>query len=228
EEFEIVRRMGVNPPEASAVLTTEEFLDLQRSVEEVYVDPRVADYAVRIVLATRYPNDHALPMLAPYIAFGASPRASLGLVAAGRALALMRGRNFLLPQDVFDIAPEVLRHRIVMSYEALADGITVEQILDQLLGTVGAPRIVPGQDESAAAAYASIPAPTAPGVAPAAYPSAPPGAPMPSALTPVQLPPPMPTPNPVPMSAPSAEYPPTAGSIDDLTPGPIAGERPAS
>ena len=212
EELEVVRRMGVNPPEADAVLSVESFLDLQQAAKEIHVDPRVADYAVRLVLATRNPSEHGLAMLDPYIAFGASPRASLGLVAAGRALALMRGRTFLLPQDVFDVAPEVLRHRIVLSYEALADGITVTNVLDQLLGTVGAPRIVPAQDETAqVSADAVVPAPV-----PAAYAYAPT--------------PPQPAPygaDPTAFGYPAAP-PPPPGAIDDLTPGAATGERPAS
>jgi MoxR-like ATPase len=203
EELEIVRRMGVNPPQAQAVLTSEDFVRLQQAAENIHVDPRVADYAVRLVLATRFPSDHGLSMIDPYIAFGASPRASLGLVAAGRALAMMRDRSFLLPQDIFDVAPEVLRHRIVLSYEALADNVTISNVLDQILGTVGAPRIVPGQDETAH--MSATPA--------AAYP------PPPNTM----LPPPAPVTPPAPPQsmAPTSANP----SIDDLTPN--AGEQTA-
>ena len=80
------------------------------------------------------------------IAFGASPRASLGLVAAGRATALLRGRDYLLPQDVFDVAPEVLRHRVVPSFDALAEGIAPDQLVNRVLSTVVAPRVAPSQD----------------------------------------------------------------------------------
>jgi MoxR-like ATPase len=88
-----------------------------------------------------------MPDLDDLIAFGASPRASLALVAGGRALALLRGRTYTLPQDVFDVAPEVLRHRLVLSYEALARDLTPDHILARLLGTVAAPRIAPSQDQ---------------------------------------------------------------------------------
>ncbi len=109
-------------------------------------DHGVAEYAVSLVLATREPVAFGLPELAQYLAFGASPRASLGLVKGARALALLRGRSYALPQDVFDIAPDVLRHRLVLSYEALAQGLTEEHLLARLLSTVPAPRVSPTQD----------------------------------------------------------------------------------
>jgi len=107
------------------------------------------DYAVRIVLTTREPAERGLPEVAPHLAFGASPRASLGLIAAGRALALIRNRNYVLPQDVFDVASEVLRHRLVLSYEALADGVTPDDIVGRVIATVVAPRVAPSQDRTA-------------------------------------------------------------------------------
>jgi MoxR-like ATPase len=109
----------------------------------------VQEYAVNLVVATREPGRFGRSDLEPMITYGASPRASLGLVAAGRALALLRRRSYVLPQDVFDVAPEVLRHRLVLSYEALAEGIDVERILAQLLSTVVAPRLTPTQDPTA-------------------------------------------------------------------------------
>ena len=146
EEVEIVQRMGVDPPHAAQVLTADDLLGLQALADEVFAHRAVVDYAVRIVLATRYPAEHGLADLAGLIAFGASPRASLGLVAAGRALALLRGREYLLPQDVIDIAADVLRHRVVLSYEALAEGIEVEQVVARLIATVPQPRVAPSQD----------------------------------------------------------------------------------
>ena len=107
----------------------------------MYVDRGVVDYAVNLVLATRDPANYGLADIEPLIDYGASPRASLGLVAAGRALALLRGRRYALPQDVFDVAPEVLRHRLVLSYEALAQGLTADQICARVLSTVPAPRV---------------------------------------------------------------------------------------
>lgn len=146
QEIEIVTRMGVKPPVASQVITPEHLRDLQERTDHVYVDVAVADYAVRLVLATRDPAAYGLDVLAPYLTYGASPRASLGLVAAGRALAFLRGRPYVLPQDVFDVAPDVLRHRLVPSYEALAESITPDQILAKVLSTVPAPRIAPSED----------------------------------------------------------------------------------
>ncbi len=138
EEVEIVHRMGVNPPQPTQVLSAEEVLGLQAAADAVYADPGVVDYAVNVVFATREPAIHGLSDLTGMIAYGASPRASLGLVAAGRALALLRGRDYVLPQDVFDVAPDVLRHRLVLSYEALADGIDVDDVLVRVLSTVPA------------------------------------------------------------------------------------------
>jgi len=145
EEVEIVYRMGVTAPQAGEVLTLEELIHLQQAAKAVYVDRAVVDYAVTVVLATRYPGNYTLSDLAPLLTYGASPRASLGLIAAGRALALMRGRTYILPQDVFDVAPDVLRHRLVLSYEALAQGTTADQILARVLSTVPAPRIAPAE-----------------------------------------------------------------------------------
>jgi MoxR-like ATPase len=146
DELEIVRRMSVRPPRAERVLDPEALRGLQATADAVFVHHAVADYAVHLVLATRAPAEYGLEELEPLIAFGASPRASLGLVAAGRALALLRGRDYLLPQDVFDVAPEVLRHRVVPSFDALADGIVPDQLVNRVLATVVAPRVAPSQD----------------------------------------------------------------------------------
>ena len=146
EEADIVRRMGVSPPRAAQVLDPSALEELQRSADEVFVHDGVLDYAVRLVLATRSPAEHGLPDLAPLIAHGASPRATLGLVAAGRALAMLRSRGYVLPQDVFDVAPEVLRHRVLLSYEAIADGIGPDEVVNRVLSTVVAPRVAPSQD----------------------------------------------------------------------------------
>ena len=133
EELEIVRRMSVRPPRAERVLDPESLRGCRRTADAVFVHNAVADYAVHLVLATRAPAEYGLAELAPLIAYGASPRASLGLVAAGRALALLRGRDYVLPQDVFDVAPEVLRHRVVLSFDALADGIDPDQVVKRVL-----------------------------------------------------------------------------------------------
>ncbi|MBI2709062.1 MAG: MoxR family ATPase [Actinobacteria bacterium] len=143
EEVEIVYRMSVDPPEPHEVLSLEDLIRLQRAASEVYVDRAVVDYAVTLVLASSYPDKYTLSDLSPLLTYGASPRASLGLIAAGRALALLRGRSYALPQDVFDVAPDVLRHRLVLSYEALAQGVDADQVLARILSTVPAPRIAP-------------------------------------------------------------------------------------
>ena len=146
EEVEIVQRMGVSPPAPAQVLDLDEVVRLQGSARELYVDRGVIDYAVSLTMATRQPGAYHLADVAEYIAYGASPRASLGLIAAGRALAMLRGRGYVLPQDVFDVAPEILRHRIVLSYEALAQELSSDQIINRILATVPAPRIAPSQD----------------------------------------------------------------------------------
>ena len=151
EEVEIVQRMGVEPPVPTQILDLEELRQLQHATRQVYVDRGVIDYAVSLTIATREPAAYQLPDIAEFISYGASPRASLGLVAGGRALALMRGRRYVLPQDVFDVAPEILRHRIVLSYEALAQDLTTDMIINRILGTVPAPRIAPSQDPTAPA-----------------------------------------------------------------------------
>ncbi len=156
EETEIVRRMSVDRPQAAAVLTAEGLVTLQATADRVFVHDAVVDYAVRLVHATRDPAASGVADVAPHVAHGASPRASLGLVAAGRALALLRGRDYVLPQDVYDVARDVLRHRVLLSYEALADGVTAEDVVERVVRTVLAPRVSPGQ-----AADATAPAPPA-------------------------------------------------------------------
>jgi MoxR-like ATPase len=145
EEREIVYRMGVNPPTAQQILDPVTLLRLQESADAVFVHSALVDHAVRLVLATRAPAEHGLGDVAGMIAYGASPRASLGLVAATRALALMRGRDYALPQDLHDVAPDILRHRLVLSYDALADGVPAEYIVDRVLATVPLPTVSPRQ-----------------------------------------------------------------------------------
>ena len=143
EEMEIVKRMGTSVPHAEQVLDPESILAWQQRARDMIVDQGVLDYAVNLVLATRNPGAFGMSDLGQYIDYGASPRASLGLVAAGRALAALRGRDYVVPQDVFDIAPDVLRHRIVPSYEALAVDIDVEHLLHRILATVPAALVSP-------------------------------------------------------------------------------------
>jgi MoxR-like ATPase len=145
EELEIVRRMSVHRPVADQVLTLDELLGLQEVVDDVFVHHAVAEYAVRLVMATRQPETWGLPTLAPLIAHGASPRGSLGLVQGARALAVLRGRDYVLPVDVSDLAVDVLSHRIVLSYEALADEVTGSRIVRDVLEAVTPPQIAPSQ-----------------------------------------------------------------------------------
>jgi MoxR-like ATPase len=145
EEVEIVQRMGTAAPEAQQVVTLDQVRQLQAAAERVYVDRSVLEYAVNLVLCTRTPETFGLAELRSYIELGASPRASIGLIRGGRALAMLRGRNYLTPQDVFDVAPEILRHRLLLSYEALAQDIDVEQVVNRILSTVPAPRVSPTQ-----------------------------------------------------------------------------------
>ena len=139
EEIEIVRRMGVDPPSATQVLSAADLVALQAAADSVFVDNGSADYAVRLVAATRMPSAAGIDDIEPYLAYGASPRGSLGLVAAARGLALLRGRDYAVPQDVFDVAGDVLRHRLVLSYEGLAEGITADHILHRVLSVIPAP-----------------------------------------------------------------------------------------
>jgi len=170
EEVEIVQRMGVAPPEPSESLSIEGLAHLQSEADRVFVAREVVDYAVNLVFATREPERFGMADLGEFLQYGASPRASLGLVAAGRALALLRGRSYVLPQDIYDVAPDIFRHRMVLSYEALARDITVNDVLGRVLSTVPAPRVAPSQDASAH--HAPGPTPPAPTAAqPAAMPA---------------------------------------------------------
>jgi MoxR-like ATPase len=157
EEREIVYRMGVSPPEPSAIFTPGELIGLQRKADQVFVHNALVDYTVRLVLATRTPADHGIPDIAPLIQYGASPRASLGIVRATRALALMRGRDYALPQDVQDVAPDILRHRLVLSYDALADDVPADHIVARVMASVPLPTVAPRQSASPTPAPASGP-----------------------------------------------------------------------
>jgi MoxR-like ATPase len=145
EEREIIYRMGVDVPVANAVISTDELQRLQDTASRVFVHHAVVDYVVRLVVATRHPGENGLPDVAQWISYGASPRASLGLIAAGRAMALLRGRDYVLPQDVLDIAADVLAHRLVLSYDAIADGVPAAHAVRRLLQTVPLPQVAPRQ-----------------------------------------------------------------------------------
>ncbi len=145
EEREIIYRMGGTPPVAQTVLGPDDVRRLQRTAQEVFVHHALVDYVVRLVVATRAPRDHGMPDVAGWVAYGASPRASLGLIAASRALALVRGRDYVLPQDVLDVTADVLRHRLVLSYDALADGVPADHVVKRILQTVPLPQVTPRQ-----------------------------------------------------------------------------------
>ena len=145
EEREIIYRMGVEPPTANPVISTDELQRLQATAGRVFVHHAIVDYVVRVVVATRHPGEHGMPDVAAWVAYGASPRASLGLVAASRSLALLRGRDYVLPQDVLDIASDVLAHRMVLSYDAIADGISSLHAVRRVLQSIPLPQVAPRQ-----------------------------------------------------------------------------------
>ena len=142
EEFVIVERMTGALQAVQKILTLEQLHKLQKEADKVYVDPALMEYAVRIVTATRNPKDVGLQELERYVMFGASPRASINLILTGRALAFVRGRNYALPQDVLDMALDVMRHRIVLTYEALSDNVSGDDILKRILDRIPIP-VVP-------------------------------------------------------------------------------------
>ncbi len=139
EEFVIVERVTGLAQDVAAVATTDELAALQRECRAGYVDPSLMQYAVRLVAATRTPERFGIKDLARYVTFGASPRATIHLVEAARALAFLRGRAYVLPQDVTDLAPDVLRHRLSLSYEALADAVTPDQLIGRIMQQIPAP-----------------------------------------------------------------------------------------
>jgi MoxR-like ATPase len=145
EEMEIVRRMSVRAPRAEEVLTLEDLVALQEVADDVFVHHAIAEYAVALVMATREPATWRVPELGPLIAVGASPRGSLGLVRAARALALLRGRQYVVPNDVADLAVEVLAHRMVLTYEAVADGVRAEDLVGKILASLPQPSVAPSQ-----------------------------------------------------------------------------------
>jgi MoxR-like ATPase len=139
EEFVIVERITGSGAAVAAVATTEQLRALQHECRTGYVDPSIIQYAVRVAAVTRNPTRYGLGDLARYVSYGASPRASIHLIEAARALGYLRGRAYVLPEDITDVAPDVLRHRLVLSYEALADGTTADQVIRRILHHVPAP-----------------------------------------------------------------------------------------
>ncbi len=141
EEVTVVERMAVQHPEVQPVIGAGDLLEMQRIADAVYVHPKLMEYAVTLANATRRPKDFGLADLVPYVSYGSSPRASLNMIIGAKALGLVRGREYVLPEDVRDIAPEVMRHRLVLSYEALAQNITGDHIVSQILEHVPTPRV---------------------------------------------------------------------------------------
>ncbi|MFE3026700.1 AAA family ATPase [Nocardia tengchongensis] len=157
EEREIIYRMGVTPPEAKRVLDPAELVRLQNVAANTFVHHALVDYVVRVIAATRKPADFGMQDVAGWISYGASPRASLGIIAAARAVALIRGRDYVVPQDVVEVIPDVLRHRLVLSYDAMADEVSPDDVIKRVLQTVGLPQVA-AQANAPAGAPAPMPA----------------------------------------------------------------------
>jgi MoxR-like ATPase len=133
EEFVIVDRVTGVPNDVVPMATTEQLSALQRECRSVYVDPSLKQYAVRLASATRDPDRYGVSDLAKFVSFGASPRASINLIEGARALAFLRGRTYVLPEDATDLVPDVFRHRLVLTYEALAEGVTPDQLIHRIM-----------------------------------------------------------------------------------------------
>jgi MoxR-like ATPase len=144
QEYVVVERMISAPERPEAVIDTATLREYQRAADAVYVDPQIIEYAVKIAAATRDLAGAGHPELARYVSFGASPRASINMVLGAKALAFLRGRDYALPGDAQELAKDVLRHRIVLSYEALADDIAPDALLDPLLQSIALPKVEPG------------------------------------------------------------------------------------
>jgi len=159
EEREIIYRMGVTPPEPKPILEPAELIRLQKLAANTFVHHALVDYVVRVIAATRKPAEFGLDDVAGWIAYGASPRASLGIIAAARAVALIRGRDYVVPQDVVEVVPDVLRHRLVLSYDALADEVSPDDVIRRVLQTVGLPQVATQANAPAQGGPAPMPAP---------------------------------------------------------------------
>ncbi|MGW4410670.1 AAA family ATPase [Nonomuraea sp. NPDC004702] len=142
EEQAIVERALRPPDPPQPTVTTAELMEMRARARQVYVDPSIVDYAVRVVAVTRSPGTAGLGELERYVTYGASPRASIALVTGARALAFLRGRDYVLPDDLSELALDVLRHRLVLSYEALADDVDADTIVSRVLGAVRTPDVV--------------------------------------------------------------------------------------
>ena len=139
EEFVIVDRVTGIPNDVVPIATTDQLNALQRECQNGYVDPSLKQYAVRLASATRDPDRYGVGEMSKYLSFGASPRASIHLIEGARALALLRGRTYVLPEDVKDLVPDVFRHRLVLTYEALTEGMTPDHLIRRIMERIAAP-----------------------------------------------------------------------------------------
>jgi MoxR-like ATPase len=151
EELTVVARSLDRAPSLEPVLSLDELRALQAMVATVFVDPALISFAVDLATATRRPAEHGIPQIAPYISYGASPRGPISVIAAARALALIRGREYVTPGDVEAVVRDAFRHRLVLSYQALAEEITADRVLDEVLAHVPTPQIDLGRAASAVA-----------------------------------------------------------------------------
>nr|WP_269810082.1 MoxR family ATPase [Kineosporia rhizophila] len=145
EELSILQRMSVRPPSARPVLSLPQVLALQEAADDVFVHHALAQWVVRLTMATRRPAEYGLPGLQNVLEHGVSPRGTLGLVAGARALALLRGRDYVLPFDIADLAPDVLAHRLVLTFDALADGVEPRDVIAQVVASQPVPEVAPLQ-----------------------------------------------------------------------------------
>ncbi len=142
EEFEILRRMSVDPPVAAKILDPAQIIALQHASDQIFVHNLVAEYIVRIVLATRNPAEFHIHDLTGVIEIGASPRATLGLAAAARAVALIHGRAYVLPQDIATVAQDVMAHRLVLTFDSVADGVDSRNVVERVVSAIPQPQPV--------------------------------------------------------------------------------------
>ena len=139
EEFVIVQRVTGHVHEVVPVASTDQLMALQKQCRETYVEPALVQHAVRLAASTRDPERYGIKGLQKYITYGASPRASIWLIEGARALAFLRGRDYVVPQDVTDLVADVFRHRLVLSYEALSEGLTADDLIVRIMAVVRAP-----------------------------------------------------------------------------------------
>ena len=151
EELTVVARSLEPAVELSTVLSIEQLKALQAMVAKVFVDPALVSWVVDLATATRKPADHGLDSIAPYISYGASPRGPISVIAAARALAVLRQRDYVLPSDVEAVVRDAFRHRLVLSYQALAEEVSADQVLDQVLAAFAPPQIDLGRPATAVA-----------------------------------------------------------------------------